>query len=150
MQLWFVLSHISATNFTCTYIRIHVSLCVMLLHFHWHSWLLEFLMGHIIAPIMCSRVLCVMTFLLAFLAFGAPYVSYHSTHYVFTCVVCYNASTGTTGFRFLCVPYHSTQILFMCVVCHDVFTVTPGFRVPCGSHHITHMSVFLWSLLYFY
>ena len=68
MQLWIVLFHISATNFTCTYIRIHVSLCVMLLHFHWHSWLLEFLVGHIIAPIMCSRVLCVMTFLLAFLA----------------------------------------------------------------------------------
>ena len=63
-------------------------------------------------------------------------------------MLCYNASTGTTGFRLLCVPYHSTQTLFMCVVCHDVFTVTPGFRVPCGSHHVTHMSVFLWSLLF--
>ena len=76
-------------------------------------------MYHIIALIMCSHAWYVTMLPLVLLAFRLPRVL-----------------------------YHSTQILFMCVMCHDVFTVTHGFRVPCGSHHITHMSVFLWSLLF--
>ena len=125
MQLWIVLSHISATNFTCTYIRIHVSLCVMLLHFHWHSWLLEFLVGHIIAPIMCSRVLCVMIFLLAFLALE-----------LLLChIIALIMRSHAWYVTMLPLVLLVIIILVLCVVCTHVYTSIPGSRVPNSLSH---------------